>query len=43
MLAEEGLLDKEHFGVSVMASFGYHNDEPYAKNAAGHGRHRYLG
>lgn len=31
MLAEEGLLDKEHFGVSVMASFGYHNDEPYAK------------
>ena len=31
MLADEGLLDTEHFGVSVMAGFGYRNEEPHAK------------
>ncbi|MEO3945313.1 NAD(P)H-dependent oxidoreductase [Gorillibacterium sp. CAU 1737] len=31
LLAEEGLLDSEHFGVSVMAGFGYRAVEPYPK------------
>lgn len=32
ILQEEGILDTEHFGVSVMASFGYRGSkEPYQK------------
>ncbi len=31
ILKEEGILDAEHFGVSVMASFGYRAVEPYPK------------
>lgn len=31
ILQEEGILDTEHFGVSVMASFGYRAAEPYPK------------
>lgn len=31
MLADEGLLDREHFGVSVMAGFGYRKEEPHEK------------
>ncbi|EHI97359.1 nitroreductase [Clostridium sp. DL-VIII] len=31
ILKEEGILDAEHFGVSVMASFGYRAREPYQK------------
>ncbi|OOM79687.1 NAD(P)H-dependent oxidoreductase [Clostridium sp. BL-8] len=31
ILKEEGILDIEHFGVSVMASFGYRAREPYQK------------
>ncbi|ERI91096.1 nitroreductase family protein [Clostridiales bacterium oral taxon 876 str. F0540] len=31
ILKEEGILDTEHFGVSVMASFGYRASEPYKK------------
>ncbi|MDT8718783.1 NAD(P)H-dependent oxidoreductase [Clostridium sp. 19966] len=31
ILAENNLLDTEHFGVSVMASFGYRAGEPYPK------------
>ncbi len=29
VLAEAGVLDREHFGVSVMASFGYRADAPH--------------
>jgi nitroreductase len=31
ILQEEGILDAEHFGVSVMAGFGYRVQEPYPK------------
>jgi nitroreductase len=31
LLTEEGLLDPEHFGVSVMAGFGYRNETPRPK------------
>lgn len=31
ILKEEGILDTEHFGVSVMASFGYRASEPHKK------------
>ena len=31
ILKDEGILDIEHFGVSVMASFGYRATEPYQK------------
>ncbi|EKQ51824.1 MULTISPECIES: NAD(P)H-dependent oxidoreductase [unclassified Clostridium] len=31
ILQEEGVLDTEHFGISVMASFGYRAKEPYPK------------
>lgn len=31
ILENEGILDTEHFGVSVMASFGYRAGEPYEK------------
>lgn len=31
ILKEEGILDTERFGVSVMASFGYRAREPYQK------------
>ncbi|MFT8350240.1 NAD(P)H-dependent oxidoreductase [Clostridium saccharoperbutylacetonicum] len=31
ILQEEGILDTEHFGVSVMAGFGYRVQEPYLK------------
>lgn len=31
ILKEEGILDTEHFGVSVMVSFGYRAREPYQK------------
>lgn len=31
ILKEEGILDAEHFGISVMASFGYRAREPYEK------------
>lgn len=29
ILSEEGVLDKEHFGVSVMVGFGYRDEEPH--------------
>lgn len=29
ILTEEGILDKEHFGVSVMVGFGYRDEEPH--------------
>lgn len=29
LLAREGLLEPEHFGVSVMAGFGYRSEEPH--------------
>lgn len=29
LLAEEGLIDRDHFGVSVMAGFGYRDEEPH--------------
>lgn len=29
LLAAEGVLDSEHFGVSVMAGFGYRDEEPH--------------
>ncbi|WP_298705032.1 NAD(P)H-dependent oxidoreductase [uncultured Veillonella sp.] len=29
LLAAEGLLDLDHFGVSVMAGFGYRDEEPH--------------
>lgn len=31
ILAKEGVLDMEHFGVSVMAGFGYRAEEPFPK------------
>lgn len=31
LLQEEGILDSDHFGVSVMASFGYRAREPHPK------------
>lgn len=31
LLSEEGLLDAEHFGVSVMVGFGYRNEEQHEK------------
>ncbi|AGF54275.1 NAD(P)H-dependent oxidoreductase [Clostridium saccharoperbutylacetonicum] len=31
ILQEDGILDAEHFGVSVMAGFGYRVQEPYQK------------
>ncbi len=31
LLSEEGLLDTEQFGVSVMAGFGYRAEEPHPK------------
>ena len=31
LLTTEGLIDPEHFGVSVMASFGYRDEIPHAK------------
>lgn len=31
VLQEEHILDKEHYGVSVMAGFGYRASEPYPK------------
>lgn len=31
ILEDEGILDRERFGVSVMASFGYRAGEPYEK------------
>ncbi|GEP65597.1 NAD(P)H-dependent oxidoreductase [Clostridium beijerinckii] len=31
ILKNEGILDTEHFGVSVMASFGYRTKEPHEK------------
>lgn len=31
LLQDEGLLDTEHFGVAVMASFGYRATEPHPK------------
>lgn len=31
ILQEEGILDAEHFGISVMAGFGYRVQEPYPK------------
>lgn len=31
LLSKEGILDSEHFGVSVMAGFGYRAMEPYPK------------
>lgn len=31
ILQEEGILDAEHFGVSVMAGFGYRVQEPFPK------------
>lgn len=31
ILKDEGILDTEHFGVSVMAGFGYRTKEPYQK------------
>lgn len=32
VLAEAGVLDREHFGVSVMAAFGYRINEPRPKS-----------
>lgn len=29
ILSEEGILDKEHFGVSVMVGFGYRDEQPH--------------
>lgn len=29
LLADEGLIDRDHFGVSVMAGFGYRDEEPH--------------
>jgi nitroreductase len=31
ILEENNIIDTKHFGVSVMASFGYRGKEPYAK------------
>lgn len=31
LLSKEGVLDLEHFGVSVMAGFGYRAEEPFPK------------
>lgn len=31
LLKEEGVLDIEHFGVSVMGSFGYRAETPFPK------------
>lgn len=31
LLTKEGVLDAEHFGVSVMAGFGYRDETPYPK------------
>ena len=31
LLKNEGLVDLEHFGVAVMASFGYRDETPYPK------------
>ena len=28
ILSEEGILDTEHFGISVMVGFGYRAEEP---------------
>lgn len=29
LLADEGLINRDHFGVSVMAGFGYRDEEPH--------------
>ena len=31
LLTKEGILDAEHFGVSVMAGFGYRDETPHPK------------